>query len=155
MTIVEVRSGKSKSVIIRPVNEEDLKILTRKRYYFSWKKEKPNAHLYKLCIVGEEDILGVMALVDIPSDQRVEIRLLASAKENVGKGKVYEGIAGCLIGFACRESVKKYGDLACVSLLPKTELKEHYRKKYGMNDAGFQLFVEGLSLINLINKYLV
>ncbi len=93
--------------------------------------------------------------MDIPAEYRMEIKLLASARENVGDGKEYEGIAGCLIGFACRESVKRYGDLACVSLMPKTELQEHYRRKYGMIDAGHQLCVEGLSLIKLINKYLI
>lgn len=150
-----MKTGKSKAVIISPVNDEDVKILTKKRYFFSWRNEKANAHLYKLCIAGEDDILGVMALVDVPAEYRMEIKLLASARENVGDGKDYEGIAGCLIGFACRESVKRYGNLACVSLKPKTELQEHYRRKYGMIDAGHQLCVEGLSLIKLINKYLI
>ncbi|HET9058015.1 MAG TPA: hypothetical protein VFN30_14310 [Chitinophagaceae bacterium] len=155
MTIIEVKTGKSKRVDVVPVNVEGLKILTKKRYFFSWKKEKAHTQLYKLCIVGEDDILGVMALVDVPGDRRMEIKLLVSSKENVGKEKMYDRIAGCLVGFACKESVKRYGDLACVSLKPKTELREHYRNKYGMIDAGLQLCVEGLSLIKLINKYLI
>ena len=71
-----------------------------------------------------------------------------------GKKQAYDRITGTMIAFACREAVKLYEINACVSLIPKTELKRHYLSIYGMSDAGRQLFLEGTSLLNLINKYL-
>jgi len=155
MTITEIRTNKKVGVVVSPVNSDDLKVLTTKRYYFSWKKISLEAKLYKLCIAGQDDILGVIALVDIPEEMRIEIRLLACSKENVGKNKLYNHIAGCLIVFTCREAVKNYGDKACVSLLPKTILKEHYKEKYKMQEAGQQLYLEGESLIVLIYQYIL
>lgn len=155
MTITEIRTNKKIGVVVSPVNSDDLKILTTKRYYFSWKKISLEANLYKLCIAGQEDILGVIALIDIPEEMRIEIRLLASSKENVGGNKLYNNIAGCLIGFTCREAVKNYGDKACVSLMPKTILKEHYKEKYKMQEAGQQLYLEGESLIGFIYQYIL
>ena len=153
MKIIELASGAKQSIVISKVEDDEFKILTKKRYSFIWKIEKNQASIYKLQIEEQKDILGVMALVDFPTESRMEIKLLASSKENVGKKKLYEGIAGCLIAFACRESLKRYGQLACVSLIPKTELKSYYMKKYGMIDAGWQLFLDGLLLNNIIKKY--
>lgn len=109
--------------------------------------------MYKLSLAREDNIIGLVGFVDVPADYRMEIRLLASSSENVGKGKVYEGIAGSLISFVCREALAKYGDLACVSLIPKTELKQHYINKYGMLPGGRQVFLEGKELLDLIKKY--
>jgi hypothetical protein len=82
----------------------------------------------------------------------MEIILLAASKENRGKVKKYDGIAENLIAFACREAVKLFAENACVSLYPKTELKKHYIEKYGMLNAGKQLYLEGLSLYRLLRK---
>jgi len=84
-----------------------------------------------------------------PDELRIEIKLLASSKENTGAAKIYEGIAGCLIAFACRESLSKYGDMACVSLVPMTYLKEHYIQKYNMGNAGWQVFLDGKILYDM------
>lgn len=154
MEITIVVTGEKKEVIIRPVEDEDYEFLTKKRYSFVWKRLKGEASLYKLSISGDEDILGVMALIDERGDSRIEIKLLASSKENVGPEKIHEGIAGCSIAYACRESVKKYAEKACVSLVPKTKLKVKYMNKYGMMDGGRQVYLEGRPLLDLIAKYL-
>lgn len=155
MEITLVAIGEKKKITIRLVEGEDFKKLTKKRFSFSWKSLKSKAELYKLQIAGEDDILGVMALTDFPAEKRIEIKLLACATENIGKKKVYGGIAGCLIAFACRQAKVKYGLLACVSLVPKTELKLHYIEKYKMLDAGWQLYLEGNPLNDIILKYLL
>lgn len=155
MTITEVQTSTKVAVVVSPANNEDLRVLTKKRYFFSWRRVSLKSKLYKLCITREKDILGVIALIDIPDEKRLEIKLLASSLENVGQNKVYENIAGCLIGFACREAVKRYADEACVSLVPKTVLKNHYKEKYKMLEAGPQLFVEGEALVSLIYKFVL
>ncbi|MBN8878312.1 MAG: hypothetical protein J0I32_12250 [Sphingobacteriales bacterium] len=129
-------------------------MLTKKRFSFVWKTVKKVATVYKLQIEGEKDILGVMGLVDWQEEKRIEIKLLASSVENIGKNKIYKNIAGCLIAFACRLAVIRYGIEACVSLVPKTELIEHYMQKYYMQYAGRQLYLDGNNLIKLMEEYL-
>ena len=110
--------------------------------------------LFKLTLQGESEILGLLALIDFPQEFRVQIHLLCVFRENRGKDKIYEGIAGSLIAFAGRVAVTKYFEQACIFLLPKTELRSHYKSKYGMMDGGPQLFLEGALLNDLIKKYL-
>jgi len=80
----------------------------------------------------DNDILGAIAILKFPKEFRYEIKLLAVSKENVGSSKIYNGIAGCLMAFACKDCLREYGELACVSLIPKTKLKKHYIRKYDM-----------------------
>jgi hypothetical protein len=154
MEIEEIESGLRRTIVISKAGDEDFRLLTKKRFSFSRKAVRNLATVYKLQIKAEEDILGVVGLIDWQGEKRVEIRLLASSAENIGKGKRDSGIAGCLIAFACRQAVTKYGAEACVSLVPKTELIEHYMKKYHMLNAGRQLYLEGTNLIKLLKEYL-
>src|SRR5215213_3725290 len=154
MEILEVSTGIKKRIVIREVESEDYKLLVRKRFSFVWKTFRATTTVYKLQIDGDEDILGVMGLIDWPAEERIEIKLLASSVENIGKGKIYEGIAGCLMAFACRLAVTKYGAEACISLVPKTELIKHYMQKYHMQYAGWQLYLEGKELNKLLKEYL-
>lgn len=161
MKILEISTGIEHNISITPVSVQDFKYLTKKRYFFNWKTIAEEAALFKLQITGNDAIKGVMALIDHPNEQRIEIKLLAASKENVmlkidkgKKTKEYDHIAGNLIAFACREAVSRYGNLACVSLLPKTELKTHYIQEYGMIDGGSQVFVELKSLHQIIEKYI-
>jgi hypothetical protein len=94
-----------------------------------------------------------MGLVDVPEDNRIEIRLLANAKENKGRNKLYDRVAGCLIAFACNRAAEKYEDDACVSLVPKTNLVKHYMNKYHMVHKGRQLCLEDETLNYILEKY--
>jgi hypothetical protein len=155
MYIIEVCSGVCKKAVVEEVRPSDLTILTKKRYSFNWQSLKRISTIYKLIIEGEKDILGVMALIDHPDEYRIEIKLLACSIENQGKNKRYDRIAGCLIAFACDLSANKYFKLACVSLLPKTALTNHYKQKYYMAWGGWQLYLEGEALTKLVNEYII
>lgn len=93
-------------------------------------------------------------MVDWKEEKRVEIKLLASSAVNIGKHKIYDRIAGCLIAFACRRAVSMYGPEACISLVPKTVLVRHYMSRYYLTHAGWQLYLDGNNLFKLINEYL-
>lgn len=140
-------------VAIEPVAVGDIRNLTKKDFYFSW-KEYTETELWKLQLVDSAEILGVMSLTYHPSEYRIEINLIASHRNNVGTNKQYDRIAGCLIGWACRLAVKQYGFRACVSLTPKTKLIEHYRNHYNMLNGGQQLYVEDASLYSLVQTYI-
>jgi hypothetical protein len=152
MYITEKSTGKEHKVKIEPASNDDFRSITKSNFFFDWKTEKKSG-IYKLRKYDDDQILGLMSFFNYHSEQRIEIKLLAVSKENRGKNKRYERIAGTLIGFCCKEAVKRYGIEGCVSLIPKTELKEHYIIKYNMIDAGYQVFLEGVSLLNCLNKY--
>ena len=153
MNITDVLNQKKVPIIVTQVEFSDFKNITKKQFFFRWEQLKQEADLYKLIFTEKHAILGLIGLIDVPSEFRMEIKLLAVSKENRGKGKQYEGIAGCLIGYAAKAALKKYGGLACISLKPKTELRQHYMNKYGMKSGGAQLYLDGQELIELINIY--
>jgi hypothetical protein len=97
MVIVEMATGREVKIAIAPVESKDLRQITKRRYFFDWKRE------HVVCV-----------------------------------GKL---------------ASRKHFRQACVSLLPKTELRAHYQREYGMLDAGPQLYLEGPSLQAIINKY--
>ncbi|MEX0361686.1 MAG: N-acetyltransferase [Allomuricauda sp.] len=152
MVVIEISSGKAHKIKIVPVVEEDFKSITKARYWFNWKEEKGN-DIYKIQIKGENEILGLISLEIIESESRISIRLLAVSKENRGKNKKYGNIVGCLLTFAAKQSIKLFGEWACISLIPKTKLKEHYKKEYFMLEAGQSLFLDVGELIKLIRKF--
>src|SRR5450755_3824153 len=97
MHVTECASHKKKYVTVRLLDKGDIKKITKREYFFDWKVAKKNAEVYKLCLTEDDSIIRLVALVDTPTDQRIEIKLLASSVKNIGKGKIVEGIAGCLI----------------------------------------------------------
>jgi hypothetical protein len=151
MVIVERANGKRHLIRIEPLIFQDYNRLTKSRYFFDWKTEK-EYETFKLFIQGSNEILGVMSLIE-HEDKRIQINLLAVSKENRGKGKMYEGISGNLIAWTCREAVKRFGEDACISLVPKTRLKNHYKKQYGMLEAGMSLFLSDDALLQVLKKF--
>lgn len=152
MTIKDVQTRIEYEVQVEPIEEVDFKSLTQNRYSFVWKKEK-DFSIWKLHISGSNEILGIMSLDFIDSEMRVHIRLLANSIENVGSRKIYSGIASCLIAYACREAIVRYSDNACVSLIPRTNLREYYIREYGMVNAGQSICLIGIELIKMIQKH--
>jgi len=119
MTIVEVLTGNIYPIEVLPVENTDYKALSKVRYFFDWKKESKE-EVYKLVMKGQKDILGLVSIERIPSEWRVHIRLLTVSKENAGNGKLFENIAGNLIAHVAKIAVVEFGELACVSLRPKS-----------------------------------
>jgi len=160
MTIRNVSTEEELKIVIEPLQEIDLKKISITRYFFDWKAVANETNVYKLRLKGNDDILGLMALIDHPREQRIEVKLLAVSRENVillheinKKINVYEEMAGNLLAFAAKMAMTKYGELACISLVPKTELKEHYMQEYGMLDAGLSVYLELKALQKLITTY--
>ena len=152
MIIIDTETGKSHQLKIEAVESGDFKRITKRRYFFDWKEEN-DKELYKLRIVGTNDILGLVSCERIPEEWRIHIRLLTVSHENRGSDKKYENIAGDLITFISKIAVKEYAELACVSLKPKGVIAQHYVDKYGMNITGVTLSVEITEILNLINTY--
>lgn len=154
MQVLLFKTGEPKQIVVEQLAESDYKLITKSKYHFNWKEQKSN-DVYKLRLIENEEILGLMSLKIHIDETRIEIVLLACSIENTGNNKMYDRIAGNLIAFACREAIKWFGADACVSLLPKTELKKYYIIKYGMLDAGRQIYLESNALFTLLKEYKV
>jgi hypothetical protein len=152
MVIIEVSTGRKCHIDILAVENTDYNFLPKSKYAFDWKKEKGN-EVYKLLIKGQQEVLGLISIERIPSEWRIHIRLLTVSIENMGKGKQYEGIAGNLIAFVAKIAVASFGELACISLKPKTSIAQHYIDQYKMNITGLTLSLEVPEIINLIKHY--
>lgn len=78
MYLIETKTDKRFEVIVDIVDEQDLKLITKSKFYFNWKEEKQH-DVYKLVL--EDEILGLMSCFDDKGDKRIEINLLSVSKE--------------------------------------------------------------------------
>lgn len=152
MKIIDISTGEKHLVEILSVEIDEFKTLRKDRYFFDWKIER-NKEVYKLQIKGSSDILGLISIERISQEWRIHIRLLTVSKENKGNEKKYDNIAGNLIAYVAKIAIREYGELACVSLRPKSQITQHYIDKYNMNITGMILSIEVPEIINLINLY--
>lgn len=152
MKIVETSTGKEYLIEIEPVKNNEFKNLTKERYFFDWKTER-NQEVYKLRIKGTQDALGLVSFERIPEEWRLHIRLLTVSKENKGRGKQFDRIAGNLITHVAKLALLEYGELACVSLRPKSQIARHYIETFKMNVTGITLSLEVPGMLDLIKLY--
>ncbi len=81
------------------------------------------------------------------------MHLVESSPFNKGKTKVYSGVPGDLVVFACKLSFQRGHD-GNVSFISKTQLVEHYEKTLGaFHFGGRVMIIETPSALKLINKY--
>jgi len=153
MKVLHKKSGDLHEAVIELVEGGDWEAIGKsKKFGFRWIKEKGYI-VCKIRLAAEEEILGLISIEDIPKELRIHVRLIEVSSENRGKNKKYDRIAGCLLAFACRLAFKKKYE-GYVSLYSKTELVEHYKKKYGFREFGMNLYTELTNSEELIKKYL-
>jgi hypothetical protein len=152
MNIVEVLTGNICPIEVLPVTNTDFTSISKARYFFDWKEEKKE-EVYKLVLKGQKDILGLVSIERIPSEWRIHIRLLTVSVENKGKEKEFDKITGNLIAYVAKIALADFGQMACISLRPKSSIAKHYMTKYNMNMTGMTLSLEVPEIVNLINKY--
>jgi len=137
------------------LDKSDLKHLTRKTgWLFNWKDEflLPDRDVYKLTISGNLSVIQGLVSLSEKSDH-VYMHLIESAPFNRGLNKVYLGIPGNLVAFACKVSFQR-GFEGYVSFVAKSQLIEHYVNTLGAYNVGGQLMVINTqSALKLIDKY--
>ncbi|MFN3379676.1 MAG: hypothetical protein ACK41O_09490 [Runella zeae] len=108
-SIENVITGDSFTTEISIVSLVDLKKLTKKnQWQFDWKFEykQPEREVYKLTIVNNQHIIQGLISLEVKSDH-VYMHLVESAPFNKGKAKVYAGVPGNLVAFACKLSFQR------------------------------------------------
>lgn len=154
-SIVNTISRDSFQTEILPATKSDLKGVTKKASWkFNWKAEAKLAdrEIFKLTIEGNPTIIqGLLSISDY--DDHVFMHLIESAPFNFGKPKLYEGVPGNLVAFACKQSLEK-GYEGFVAFISKTKLMRHYEETLGAHFIGGQRMAIGReSAAKLINHY--
>ena len=108
--------------------------------------------MYKLSISGNpENIQGLISIED--KQDHLFLHLVESAKFNKGRSRVYLGVPGNLVAFACKLS-KEIGYDGIVSFFTKSKLIEHYKESLGAKILfANQMIIDGLHAGKLISKY--
>jgi hypothetical protein len=117
---------------VLPLRIGDLSGVTKKNgWLFNWKAElADNAkEVYKLTIVNNPDIIQGLLSLTIESDH-IFMSLVESAPFNIGKNKLYQGVPGNLVAYACKISFQK-GFEGFVAFDAKTKLIKHYEETLG------------------------
>lgn len=154
-SVRNVISGDSFQTEISLVTKSDLKSLSeRKGWQFDWKLElkHPERDIYKLSIINNPSIIQGVVSLEIKTDH-VYMHLVESAPFNKGKAKIYLGVPGNLVAFACKLSFQR-GNEGNVAFISKTRLIEHYEKTLGAFHFGGRLMIiETNAALKLISRY--
>ncbi len=154
-SILNTISGDSFQTEISLLNKSDLKTTTKKKgWSFDWTREYnlPDREVYKLTINDNSDIIQGLISFTVKTDH-VYMFLLESAPFNLGKNKLYEGVPGNLVAYACKVSFQRGGE-GFVAFESKTKLIDHYKETLGAYHFGGQLMViDTIAAKKLVEKY--
>ncbi len=154
-SIENVITGDSFPTDITLISNADLKLISKKNgWLFDWKIEfkQPEKDVYKLTIVNNQSVIQGLISVEIKSDH-VYLHLVESAPFNKGNTKVYAGVPGNLVAFACKLSFQRGYD-GNVSFFSKTQLVQHYVETLGaIHFGGRIMIIDKNAALKLINKY--
>ena len=154
-SILNTISGDSFRTEVSLLTKNDLKLITKARgWLFDWKYEfnQPGREVYKLTIADNPDIVQGLISFTMRVDH-LYMFLLESAPFNFGKKKLYEGVPGNLVAYACKVSFQRGGE-GFVSFESKTKLIDHYVKTLGAYHFGGQLMViDTIAAKKLVDKY--
>ena len=148
-------SGDSFPTDVSRVTKADLRQITKKNgWSFNWKSELEDntKEVYKLTITNNPNIIQGLLSFTVQPDH-LYMDLLESAPFNRGRNKLYEGVAGNLVAYACKVSFQQ-GFEGYISFTSKTKLIDHYKKTLGaVQFAGQLLIINTIAANNLIDKY--
>jgi hypothetical protein len=152
MYVIDKRSGAICDVDFSKLDYIELDLFVKDDFIFDW-NEEVSFEVYRLTLAQNGKTLGLISIEMMESEYRIHIRLLSASSDNIGRNKEYDRIVGCMISQVGMIAIQKFGELACVSLRPKSVLTKHYIQKYGMKITGQLLSIEVPELIDLINEY--
>lgn len=148
-------SGDSFQTDVLHFTKTDTQQVTKKKgWLFDWKTELADnsKEVYKLTIVNNPSIIQGLLSLTIETDH-VLMNLVESAPFNLGRNKLYEGVAGNLVAYACKVSFQ-HGFDGFVAFTAKTKLINHYETTLGAyHFGGHRMIIPKQSAQNLIDKY--
>jgi hypothetical protein len=153
-SIENIETGESFETDIVRLTVKDIKLINKANWRFDWRKEikDDTKGVYKLSTVENKSIIQGLISIEEKGDH-VFMHLIESAKFNKGKTKVYVGVPGNLVAFACKRSFEKGFD-GFVSFESKSALINHYKKTLGAIQIDRQrMYIDRTGAKILILKY--
>lgn len=132
----------------------DSRQIVKSDWLFNWHEQikLSDRETYKLTIWDNSKIIqGLVSLSD--KGDHIYMHLIESAKFNKGKNKIYIGVPGNLVAFACKLSFEK-GYEGYLAFDAKTALVKHYQETlYATHFKGTKMLIETPAAIRLIDQY--
>jgi hypothetical protein len=133
---------------------KDSKQIKSVNWKFDWHKELKDKtkEVYKLTTVNNPAIIqGLLSIED--KQDHIFMHLIESAKFNKGKTKVYVGVPGNLVAYACKISVDK-GYEGFLAFDAKSALIKHYQESlHATHFRGLRMYIETSAAVRLITQY--
>jgi hypothetical protein len=121
---------------------------------FNWQTEikDKSRSVFKLTTLNNLTVIhGLISFTD--KGDHIFMDLIESAKFNKGKNKLYRGVAGNLVAYACKTAFEKGYD-GVVSFVAKTQLIDHYALTLGAKVfSGNRMFIDTREAYILTTKY--
>lgn len=132
----------------------DGKQVKKNNWQFDWRKELSSGtrETYKLTTANNSTVIqGLLSIED--KGDHIFMHLLESAAFNKGKTKVYVGVPGNLVAFACKVAFER-GYSGYVAFDSKTALVEHYKSTLGATlFRGQRMYIESVAALGLVTRY--
>jgi len=133
---------------------KDISQVKKTDWQFDWAKELKDKtkEVYKLTTENNHSIIqGLISIED--KQDHIFMHLIESAKFNKNKDKVYLGVPGNLVAYACKVSVDS-GYQGFLAFDAKTALIKHYQESlYATHFRGLKMFIETKAALRLISQY--
>ena len=124
------------------------------KWAFDWVEEFQEPHRKVYALTTKENQLvwqGLTSSEDL--GDHIYMHLLESAPFNVGRDKLYDGVAGNLVAFLCKTSFEK-GYQGIVAFEAKTRLIKHYEETLkAQRISGSRMFIDTREVYQLVIQY--
>ena len=125
------------------LSSTDIRQIHKSIWQFNWQEQLKlnDRETFKLVIKNNPKIIqGLISLSDL--GDHIYMHLIESAKFNKGKTKIYTGVPGNLVAFACKLSFDKGYD-GYLAFDAKTILVRHYQETlYATHFKGTKMIIE-------------
>jgi hypothetical protein len=153
-SIENIVSGDLFDTDVLQIFGKEIKQINKAEWQFKWDEQLKltDRETYKLVIKNNPKIVqGLISLTD--QDDHIYMHLIESAKFNKGKTKIYAGVPGNLVAFACKLSFDK-GYEGYLAFDAKTALIKHYQETlFATHFRGTKMMIETPAANRLINRY--
>lgn len=153
-SIENTSTGEVFDTVIVKLTASEIKQITKGKWQFDWTTEirDKTKEVYKLTTLNNPTIIQGLVSIEDKKDH-VFMHLIESARFNKNKNKIYFGVPGNLVAYACKVSFDK-GYQGILAFDAKSILIKHYQDTlYATHFRGLRMFIEPSAAIRLISKY--
>jgi hypothetical protein len=136
------------------ITKKEQKLIKKSAWLFDWRLELNSSErrIFSLSTIHNSAIIQGLICVEDKKDH-IFLHLLESANFNKGRNKLYLGVAGNLVAFACKMSFEK-GYEGFIAFDSKTALIKHYEQTLGATHfRGQRMFIKTRAAQILVNTY--